>query len=106
LYFSAYGWTEIRRCDLPDCANEVSLATGIYALGLAVDATHLYFVENNGMAPTTENAYIGRCPLAGSEMDGPEVVVSEDISPYAVAVDDARIYFTNFVHGTVVSIPK
>jgi hypothetical protein len=34
------------------------------------------------------------------------VLEATDVSPYAIAVDDERIYYTNFVHGTVVSRPK
>jgi hypothetical protein len=107
LYVSAWGWSEITRCDVPDCNNEVVLSTGISAISVAVDSAHLYLAVNGARAPTTENAYIGRCPIAGCGDGGtPEVLEATDVSPYAIAVDDERIYYTNFVHGTVVSRPK
>jgi hypothetical protein len=96
----------VYRCDLPDCTNEIGFGGAIEALDLAVDSTHLYFANNDAYVPATDGAFIGRCPLAGCDMSGPEVLVSEDVSPYGIAVDDERIYYTNFVHGTVLSRPK
>ena len=106
LYVSEFGQSQISRCALPDCTNGVVLATGLGVLGLAVDSSHIYFAVNDSYEPTTDNAYIGRCALAGCGSDLPEMIVAEDVSPYAIAADDARIYYTNFVHGTVVSRPK
>jgi hypothetical protein len=49
---------------------------------------------------------IVRCLVTGCGSSAPELVRDGNISPYALAVDEDRVYYTNVDHGTVVSIPK
>lgn len=76
-------------------------------LGVAVDATHVYFnsfdyfTSELGKLPSIE-----RCPLDGCGSDEPEVVKSGSFSPFNMAVNDARLFYTNVNEGTVVSLAK
>jgi hypothetical protein len=94
------------RCDFPDCDNQVTMASGTGPLSVAVDESSLYFAQNEFNGWVGAVPAISRCPLAGCGTDPPTAVQSGDISPYAIALDDERLYYTNVDHGTVVSVPK
>lgn len=107
LYSARYGWGEIRRCNLPDCSDEVVLASDTVPLSVAVDDTHVYFANYDYFEFfDSDEREILRCPLSGCGDQMPEVVQSGDISPYAIEVDAERLYYTNVEQGTVVSLPK
>lgn len=94
-------------CSLADCLEPVTL-TAAHAVGLSIDASHVYFAESSYLmlAGVTITPAISRCPLAGCAGEPPEVVVSGDVSPFGVVVSATRIFYTNYEHGTVVSTPK
>jgi hypothetical protein len=100
--------TGVISCTLAGCLEPVTLAAAARAVGLSIDTSHVYFAESDylelGGDPIVPA--ISRCPLSGCDDDAPEVVVSGDISPFGVVVNDSRIFYTNFSHGTVVSTPK
>jgi hypothetical protein len=108
LYSARYGLGAIHRCDLPDCTSDTLLVSGVVPLSVAVDDAFLYFASYDTFEffPSADPAEILKCPLDGCGEDDPEVVVSEDVSPFAIAVNESRLFFTNVEHGTVVSIPK
>lgn len=94
-------------CSLAGCLEPVTLAVA-YPLGLSIDESHVYFGESNYLmlSGVTVTPAISRCPLAGCGDEPPEVVVSGDVSPFGLAVNATRIFYTNYDHGTVVSAPK
>ncbi len=106
LYTAKYGWGEVHRCELPDCSldNNVILVTDAQPLSVAVDETWLYFALYD--FGTTDLHQISRCPLDGCDIADAELVQGGDISPYAIALSDTRLFFTNFEQGTVISIAK
>jgi hypothetical protein len=111
LYTSRYGRQDVVRCPLSGCAAGTTLlAQGLFAMSVAVDATTVYIAEHDyfefGSPDAGGARRIVKCPLIGCGSNEPTVVASDEISPFAVAVDAERIYFTNVEHGTVVSVPK
>ncbi len=109
LYTAKYGWGEIHRCDLPDCSidSNVILLTGAKVLSVAIDENWFYFARYDVLnANNPEPHQISRCPLDGCDIADAELVQDGDISPYAIALSDTRLFFTNFEQGTVISIAK
>jgi hypothetical protein len=93
------------RCTLDGCLDPIVLSN-IASLGLAIDATHAYFTtfdyfKMSGLIKPG----VFRCPLEGCG-DAAEPLASGDISPFAVAVNASRLFYTNVVQGTVVSLAK
>jgi hypothetical protein len=71
-----------------------SIAPGISPAGLAVDATYLYWTDNAA-------GTVMKAPLAG----GPAVTIASSQNyPYAIAIDNTNIYWTNN-GGTVMKAP-
>jgi len=93
-------------CSLDGCKDPQTLAMGQF-LSLAIDATHAYVTAydyaglDSGVKPG-----IFRCPLAGCGSDAPEVIKDAKIAPFGVAVNETRIFYTDTVAGTVVSLAK
>jgi hypothetical protein len=107
MYVAKYGFRQIHRCDLPDCTNNVILVSETVPLSVAVDETTLYFAAFDVFAsfgPADVHAIL-KCPIDGCGTDEPEVV-RDDISPYAVAVNEERLFFTDVEQGTVTSLAK
>jgi hypothetical protein len=100
--------TGVISCSLDGCLEPVTLAADAHATGLAIDETHVYLAESNYLmlSGITVTPGISRCPLAGCGDEPPDVLVSGDVSPFAIAVSASRIFYTNYAHGTVVSAPK
>jgi hypothetical protein len=69
------------------------IANGLDApAGIAVDESHVYFVERDG-------GRVARCPLSGCD-GAPEVMVSDLDGPIAVGVDDTTLYWvTGWTEG-------
>jgi hypothetical protein len=110
LYTGRYGFPDLLRCPLTGCDINhppLVLASNVWALAVAVDATDVYFANHDyfSASPPTKHE-IAKCPLAGCGQEVPTVVQSGDISPYGLAVNATRLYFTNVVQGSVVSVPK
>jgi hypothetical protein len=111
LYAGRYGASMLVRCPLAGCNADnsaaVTMATSVFALAVAVDASTIYFANQDyfsGVAPTKHE--IDKCPLAGCGNDAPETVLAGNISPYGLVLSATRLYFTNVTQGTVMSIPK
>jgi hypothetical protein len=108
LYAGEYGVGYLVRCPLTGCnSGSVTLATQVHALAVAVDATDVYFANHDYFTmPAATTHDIEKCPLAGCGATAPKIVQAGDISPYGLAVNATRLYFTNVAQGTVVSVPK
>jgi len=108
--FVAKSQEGVVRCPLTGCAGQINpvIAAGSVT-SFAIDATHVYFAEYDYLGagnPAILKQAVSRCPLAGCGTDDPEVVASGEISPYAIAVNATRVFYTNVAHGTIVSIAK
>jgi hypothetical protein len=109
LYVSRHGWGEFARCSPANCTpTDEILNDPFSASGTAVDATHLYLAQSALTYDSTikSTGTIVRCPQGGCGADPAEPFQSGEISPWAVALGSKRVYYTNFHHGTVVSVPK
>jgi hypothetical protein len=111
LYVARVGWQTVQRCPLSGCGSSpTELIGSIRPISIALDQTSLYVSDYDVFQWGNQDAGTGprilKCPIAGSGGSPPTVLLSGDISPYAIAVDADRLYFTNFTHATVVSIPK
>jgi sugar lactone lactonase YvrE len=88
-------------------AAEVLATMTPRAYHFTLDATHVYVAANNspGGAVTEGVGAIVRVPKAGGAA---ETVLGGVSGPYAMAVDDDRVYFTTgyAYYGLVVSVPK
>jgi hypothetical protein len=76
------------------------------ALGIAVDSSNAYFLENNGQAP----ASLDRVPLAGGT---PAPVATVPLPMQGIALDNTNIYWIDYpqdgaggVTGNVMKMPK
>jgi hypothetical protein len=94
-------------CSLDGCKDEKALAMDVSALGIAIDATHVYFTTYDyfGMKPEIVPG-VWRCPLAGCGTDAPESLKDGDIAPFGIAVNDTRVFYADTEAGTVISLKK
>lgn len=76
-----------------ECTEDGGLV-GTCLAGLATDGTTLYF---------TGEGRVRKMPVGGGE---PTVVADQQARPYAVAVDDSCVYWSNLGDGTVWAAPK
>ncbi len=67
-----------------------------FPLGVALDATHVYFTD-------TEAGTVGRVAKSGG---APEVLAREQARPVAIAVDAASVYWVNINDGTLMKRAK
>ncbi len=106
LYVGRFGFQDIQRCTLPDCTDIAVLASDVLPLSVAVDETTLYFAAYDAFDfALTDPHEILKCPLEGCGADEPELVKA-DVSPYAIALTDTRLFYTDVAAGTVVSLLK
>ena len=71
----------------PGCPECTVLVDGLEGgRGLALDATHAYYTDQN-------RGTVERVALTGG---APEVLAGDQLSPYDVAVDGGHVYWTNF----------
>ena len=112
VYIGRIGSQRVQRCAAPQCAltDGIDMLTGVRPISVAVDATSLYVSDYDVFQWIATDGPVEprilKCPIAGCGTNAPTVFASGAISPYAIAVDADRVYFTNFVQGTVVSIQK
>ena len=85
-------------------------SAAIQPISVAVDSISIYIADYDAFNWVSTDAKLGprivKCPLDGCGATGGTVFVSGSVSPYALAVDNERLYFTNFEQGDVVSLPK
>lgn len=77
-----------------------TLASQVYARGIAVDATHVYFVDDYGFDPTTGT--VSKVPLDGGAI---ETLASGQYAPLSILVDATSVYWTTF-DGNIMKAPK
>jgi hypothetical protein len=110
IYAGRYGSQQIVRCPLGGCDPMMPppvIAKSVWPLALSVDESYVYFANHDYFNGGTASHEIARCPLDGCGDDAPEVVVPGDgISPYGLTASSTRLYFTNVVEGSVMSVPK
>jgi hypothetical protein len=111
LYLARVGVGAVHRCPPSGCGSNPTVMLGsIRPISIALDETSLYVSDYDVFqldgADGGGEGRIVVCPIAGCGSSPPVVLASGGISPYAIAVDADRVYFTNFMHGTVVAIPK
>jgi len=113
IYVAEFGRSQVRHCPLEGCSAEPAFMDQVKAMSVVVDGTRVYVADFDFIRwPPPEPgagerpARIVSCPLAGCPATGPTEVESGEISPYALAELGDRLYFTNVVQGTVVSIAK
>ena len=100
--------TSVFSCTLGGCGERASLAVR-EVVGLAVDATHVYFGESDYLGLSAADPIVpavSRCPITGCGEEAPELIADGEVSPFGVAVNDTRVFFTNYLQGSVVSIAK
>ncbi len=100
----------ISACTLDDCAGTeaVVLSGALLSLALARDESSLYWSQYSyeGGADTELGGVIRTCPLAGCDPASATTVVSGQIGPAGIALDDSNIYYTDHLNGRVVRAPK
>jgi len=110
LYGALYGLGAIGRCPLTGCGQDTGsiekIVTNVVPLAVVVDDANVYFADHDYFATTVTRHRIARCPLGGCGAASPELVLEGDISPFSLAERHERLYFTNVVQGSVVSIAK
>jgi len=111
LYVARHGWQTIARCNQSDCAPEtfsdvLPSATMHHPISIAVDAEHLYFSETTAFPGfVASKPGLFRCPLAGCGDQEPEPLVA-NVHPYAIALSNTHVYYTDVEAGTVNALPK
>ncbi|HEY2407285.1 MAG TPA: hypothetical protein VGI10_14845 [Polyangiaceae bacterium] len=97
-------------CPLTGCATaaaDVALVVTPPALAIAVDETNLYWSEFQFLAPNPDlDSAIRTCAKSGCELAAATVLTAGFIEPYALAVDDQDLFFTDYRNGRVERIPK
>lgn len=110
IYSSRYGWGRIDRCTRPACDDSEAIVTVSTPLGLAVSGDTLYFGTNDfygfGMGGAANHSGIYTCPTDGCDFEDADVFEEGEISPYALALTETHVYFTNILHGTVVAVRR
>src|SRR5262249_22612325 len=94
-------------CPLSGCSSpedEAVLASTCPAtMGAAVDSTNVYWSEYsffNVLAPSFDGA-IRTCPRSGCDLASTKVLAAGPIGPYAMAVDETSLYYTDYRNGRV-----
>lgn len=109
LYTSRWGWNVIQRCTLPDCDDPTTVVDASRPIGLAVDASSIYFGTTNvtmgGAGGEMSAPGIYRCDKSGCDVSAATLVPKADSLPYAIAVNSDRIFYTDPESGDVISLP-
>ncbi len=101
----------VARCPLSGCSSiedETSLAVVPGPFAMAVDSNNIYWSEYPyfvGAAPPNDAA-IRTCPLAGCDVSSAKVLATGRAWPYAIAVDDSNVFYTDAGNGRVERTPK
>jgi hypothetical protein len=82
-----------------------------YLLAVALDDTNVSWSEYQFVyfvvPPTPElDGAIRTCPKSGCDLANAKVLAAGLIRPYAMAVDDENLFYTDNRNGTVERIPK
>jgi hypothetical protein len=100
-------WTDdssVRKWELASETISVAASDQDFPLGIAVDATYLYWanggilVDDGGFVPTPRTGSIVKMALAGG---APMTLASDLMSPNYVAIDETNIYWTDSVSSVM-----
>jgi hypothetical protein len=97
----------VHTCPLSGCSSEEPIVALNGMMAIALDGTNLYWSEYRffNPAPNADGA-IRTCSRSGCELAEAEVLAEGDIGPYAMAVDETSLYFTDYRNGRVERIAK
>jgi hypothetical protein len=97
---------EVGVCPLDGCKpSPTVLVHTTFPFAIAVDNERLYWSNYNPYSPGADAA-IRTCPLAGCSVASSQVLAAGQLGPYAIAVDDDSIYYTDALNGRVERKPK
>jgi hypothetical protein len=91
----------IMTCPKTGCASPTTLAGSLrHPIALTLDATTVYWVDEGSPALDIADGDVASCPKAGCP-EGPRFLARHQMSPGAIAVDDACVYWalSSFVPG-------
>ena len=101
-------------CPLAGCSTPQDETTPVpanSAMAVAIDATNVYWSEhwvwaayNSTLTPV--DGAIRVCPRAGCAVASAKVLAAGAIGPYAIAVDETSLYYTDRRNGRVERTPK
>lgn len=88
--------------------DETKLVAVRPAMATAVDESNIYWSEYSLFAVTSPNvdAAIRTCARSGCDVASAAVLAAGFIGPYAMAVDDSSLYYTDYRNGRVERISK
>ncbi|HZF55006.1 MAG TPA: hypothetical protein VE093_40425 [Polyangiaceae bacterium] len=110
VYWTNRGEGAVRRA----AKGADSLSTSPLAWGqdrpiaLAVSDTHVYWLNQGTLKNGYEDGAVMRVVRTGTSVetgDEPEVIAASKKLPYAIAIDDEHVYWTNLLDGTVMRAP-
>jgi hypothetical protein len=85
---------KISGCSLPDCADLTALVTNVKPLGLALDATSMFWVEE-GTSPDFTDGTVHRCGRFGCASPTLMTPEKNEYRPGAVAVGEGSVFWIN-----------
>src|SRR5258708_9082792 len=87
--------------------DETSLVVAPGPFAMAADGSNIYWSEYGYFVGSADaDAAIRTCPLAGCDLSTAKVLAVGAIWPYAIAVDDANVFYTDYRNGRVERTPK
>jgi hypothetical protein len=110
IYWTDRGKGSVRKAVKGDDPGATSELAGDQArpIGLAVSPTHAYWV-NQGKAESgfTDGAVMRVVKTGTNPSTGelPELIAASKGAPYAIAIDEQRVYWTQLLDGTITSAP-
>jgi hypothetical protein len=97
-------------CPLSGCSSPEDhtrlVDTPTQTMAVAVDTTNVYWSEHSVFSVDKLDGAIRTCAKTGCTLASAKVLAAGSIFPYAMAVDDASLYFTDYKNGRVERITK
>jgi hypothetical protein len=108
--YTGRGFGGLDTCPLSGCSSpedETRIIDTPPTLAIALDATNVYWSEYYllNSSPDFDGA-IRTCPKSGCAIGSAKVLAAGSMEPYAIAVDDANLYYTDYRNGRVERISK